>query len=216
MQSVRLAKLVSLIPKCNLLADVGCDHGYVGIEALRSGKAKRVAFADISQPSLNKARLNCPQQFNDAVSFHCQDGLGDIDADCAVIAGMGGLEIISILSQARHLPQTLVLQPMRNQLDVRRYVSRQYEIVTDVKFQDDKFYDVVVACKCNKPTVLTELELQFGKTNLTHPSTDFINYLKLELAKVNKILQATNDADVVARRKLLEQTLNVMETKLKE
>ena len=207
MQSVRLTKLVSLIPNCNLLADVGCDHGYVGIEALRLGKAQRVAFTDISRPSLEKARSNCPQKFSDIVSFHCQDGLGEINADCAIIAGMGGLEIISILQAAQYLPQKLVLQPMRNQKDVRMYLTQKYEIVTDEKFFDGKYYDVIVAQQSDTPTILTELELEFGKSNLQYPSADFISFLQLELTKLNKILEGTKDAEVTAKRDLVEQTL---------
>ena len=34
MLTKRLQKLVSVLPQCEVLADVGCDHGYVGIEAL--------------------------------------------------------------------------------------------------------------------------------------------------------------------------------------
>ena len=208
MHSVRLTKLVSLIPPCELLADVGCDHGYVGIQALRLGKTKRVAFTDISRPSLDKARRNCPQEYNDVVSFYCQDGLGTIKVDCAIIAGMGGLEIVSILQAAQHLPDKLVLQPMRNQRDVRMYLTQSYEIVTDVKFFDGKFYDVIVAERCDTPTALTESELEFGKSNIANPSADFIRYLQLELNKLNGILKGTDDAEVTARRNLVEYTLN--------
>ena len=214
MGSVRLTKLVSLIPGCNLLADVGCDHGYVGIEALRLGKAKRVAFTDISRPSLLKAQRNCPQEFVDRVSFHCRDGLGDINADCAVIAGMGGLEIISILQNAKYQPQKLVLQPMRNQKDVRAYISQGYETVTDVKFFDGKYYDVIVAVKSDAPTKLTEEELEFGKSNLLKPSADFISFLQLELTKLNKILENTQDAEVVAKRDAVEQILSRVYAKI--
>ena len=215
MASARLNKLVSLVPTCNLLADVGCDHGYVGIAALQQGKASRVAFTDISAPSLHKARANCPQNLTDKVSFHCQDGLGDIQADCAIIAGMGGLEIISILQNAKHLPEKLVLQPMRNQRDVREYVTKQYEIVTDVKFFDGKFYDVIVAVQSDTPSALTELELEFGKSNIQEPSTDFVSYLKLELTKLNSILEGTSDVDVQAKRNLVEQTLKLILKKSK-
>ena len=208
MISVRLNKLVSLIPTCELLADVGCDHGYVGIEVLRLGKAQRVAFTDISQPSLEKAKRNCPQEFKNVVSFHCQDGLGAVNADCAIIAGMGGLEIISILKLAKKLPEKLVLQPMRNQKDVRQYLTQQYEIVTDEKFYDGKFYDVIVAQKSSKPTFLSEQEMEFGKSNLVQPSEDFISFLQLELKKLNKILQSTTDSEVVAKRNAVEQILN--------
>ena len=208
MRSVRLTKLVSLIPSCDTLADVGCDHGYVGIEALRLGKARHVVFTDISRPSLDKARDNCPQEYKAVTTFLCQNGLGSLKLDVALIAGMGGLEIISILDSAEHLPEQLVLQPMRNQRDVRAYISQRYEILTDVKFFDGKYYDVIVARKSDLPTTLSELELEFGKSNLQSPSADFVSYLQLELKKLNKILQGTRDAEVTARRNLVEQTLS--------
>ena len=91
MLTKRLSTIVSVLPKCNVLADVGCDHGYVGLEALNRGVAQRVVFVDVSAPSLEKARQNCPQSLTPRAEFVCRDGLGDLDADCAVIAGMGGL-----------------------------------------------------------------------------------------------------------------------------
>ena len=214
MLSERLNKLVALIPPCDLLADVGCDHGYIGIEALRLGKAKRVAFTDISQSSLRKAQVNCPQEYEKVSSFHCQDGLGSIIPDCAVIAGMGGLEIISILQKAECPPQKLLLQPMRNQRDVRAYITQRYEIVTDIKFYDGKFYDVIVATLTDKPIALTELELEFGKSNLQEPSADFISFLQMELEKLNTILEGTSDSEVTAKRNLVEQTLSLVCNKI--
>ena len=104
MLTKRLQQLVSALPHCNTLADVGCDHGYVGVEALARGIAKRVIFVDVSAPSLQKARQNCPTELLPCADFVCCDGLGSIVADTAIIAGMGGLETISILTNAKHLP----------------------------------------------------------------------------------------------------------------
>lgn len=207
MLTKRLEKLVSVLPKCNVLADVGCDHGYVGIEAITRGVANEVVFVDVSAKSLDKARQNCPEQYLARAKFVCGDGLGDVQADTAIIAGMGGLEIISILQNAKHLPQKLVLQPMRNQRDVRAYVSQSYEIVTDEKFHDYKFYDVIVAQKCDEPTALTEQELEFGKTNLTTPSQDFLDYLCAEINKMKNIPIFCSDETMQAKARNLEQML---------
>lgn len=210
MQSARLTKLVELIPGCELLADVGCDHGYLGILALQAGKARHVAFVDISQPSLDKARRNCPDEYQDVVSFHCQDGLGSLNADCAIIAGMGGLETISILQQARYLPDKLVLQPMRNQRDVREYLTQEYDITTDIKFRDGKFYDAIVAVRSNTPTTLTEMELEFGKSNFLNPGDDFVSFLQMEQAKLDAILLGTQSAEVVKKRNLVHRALEIV------
>ena len=207
MLTKRLEKLVSVLPHCDTLADVGCDHGYVGIEALARGIAKKVIFVDVSAPSLDKARQNCPDEYLNVAKFVCSDGLGDIECDAAIIAGMGGLEIISILSAAKFMPNQLVLQPMRNQRDAREYVAQNYEITLDEKFHDYKFYDVIVAQKCNKATKLTEMELEFGKTNLTNPSQDFVDYLVAELTKIKNIPIFCDNASLQARAKVLEQIL---------
>ena len=207
MLTKRLTKLVSSLPNCDVLADVGCDHGYVGIEALTRGIAKNVIFVDVSAPSLDKARQNCPDKYLPHAKFVCRDGLGDIEADCAIIAGMGGLETISILDNAKCLPDKLVLQPMRNQRDVRQYVAQRYEIITDEKFHDYKFYDLIVAKKSANPTKLTELELEFGKTNLISPSQDFVDYLKYELTKLKNIPVFCENASMQAQAKVLENLL---------
>ena len=205
MLTKRLEQLVSVVPQCDTLADVGCDHGYVGIEALVRGIAQRVIFVDVSAPSLDKARQNCPGELLQRADFVCCDGLGDIEADTAIIAGMGGLETISILSAAKHLPAKLVLQPMRNQRDVRQYLSQHYEIVTDVKFHDYKFYDLIVAEKCSHPVKLTEQELEFGKTNLESPSQDFKDYLQNEITKLKNIPVFYDNAELQQRARVLEE-----------
>lgn len=212
MLTKRLQKLTSVVPQCEVLADVGCDHGYVGIEALVRGIAQRVVFVDVSAPSLDKARQNCPDEYLNRAEFVCCDGLGDIVADTAIIAGMGGLETISILQAAKHLPDKLVLQPMRNQMDVRAYLARNYEITLDFKFHDYKFYDLIVAKKCDKPTQLTDLELKFGKTNLTQPSQDFLDYLQAEITKLQSIPIFSKDESMQAQAKMLRQMLAELNT----
>ena len=214
MLTKRLEKLVSVLPHCATLADVGCDHGYVGIEALERGIAKCVIFVDVSAPSLDKARINCPKEYLPHAKFVCCDGLGDIVCDTAIIAGMGGLETISILNNAQHLPTKLVLQPMRNQKDVRSYlIAHGYDIITDEKFHDYKFYDVIVATRCDKPTKLTEIELEFGKSNLASPSQDFIDYLHAEIDKIRNIPVFDRDTSLQDKVALLHQILADTATK---
>lgn len=203
----RMDKLLSLVPQCNVLADVGCDHGYIGIQALATGKAGRVIFADISAPSLNKARANLPQELTDRARFVCQDGLGELCCDVAVIAGMGGMEIVSILKNAKIPPHILVLQPNRNARYVREYIGSHYETIFDGKIHDGKFYDMIVAEQCRRPTPLTEMELEFGKTNLTSPTEDFVLFLSTEQAKLSKILQGCSDANVQAKLALTKRAI---------
>lgn len=212
MLTKRLQKIVSAIPECQTLADVGCDHGYVGIAALKSGRAQHVVFTDISAPSLSKAKINLPSELSDRASFVCRNGLGNIVADCAVIAGMGGLEIMSVLVGADTLPEFLVLQPMKNQYELRRFLLAEYNIVADELFFDGKFYDLIAAKRrCGERQQLTETELRFGKDNLRCPSQDFRLFIRREQEKYNTILQQCSDADVVARLERIDAVAAVIQ-----
>lgn len=188
---MRQQTIAMALPKVHTLADVGCDHGYIGAYAIVNDIADKVYFCDISSASLDKARLLCDKlQISGKADFVCQDGLKQIAVDCAVIAGMGGLEIIQILSNTQILPHTLVLQPMRNQGDVRRYVTSQgYGVVSDKMFFDGKFYDLIVCSKdCDKKQ-LNQEEIAFGKDNVNMYNADFVWYQEKEIKKCNQILE---------------------------
>lgn len=201
--TLRQQHLVDNIPQCTSLADVGCDHGYVGVYALHSGITSRLYLCDISAPSLTKATRLASNYQLDNVSSHCQDGLSGINCQCAVIAGMGGQEIVSILDNATHKPQQLLLQPMRNQYLVRKYIlSHGYEIIRDYIVYDGKYYDIIVA-EQGEATKLDNMQLVLGKSNLETPTVDFANYLVQEIAKCDSILQHTSVPDKQQRRALL-------------
>lgn len=63
--------------------------------------------------------------------FFCVNGLEGIETEVAVIAGMGGLEIIDIVNNADTLPEVLVLQPMKNAGEVRIALMDRYFIEKD-------------------------------------------------------------------------------------
>ena len=196
--TLRLQKIVQAIPSVQTLCDVGCDHGYIGLGAWQSGKVQNVIFMDISAPSLAKAQSNCANAQMHNCQFVCQDGIQNEICDCAVIAGMGGLETISILRHTNNLPQHLVLQPMRNQVDVRKYLlANNYKITLDVKFLDGKYYDLLVAERTSHPMQLTDLQLRFGLTNLANASQDFVKFLLEEKQKYTQILTQCKDEEVV-------------------
>lgn len=215
MLTKRLKYIVDSIPRCAVLADVGCDHGYVGIEALKRGVADEVIFCDISSACLDKARTNCPAGLKARASFICQDGLGETDCDVAVICGMGGLEILSVLNNAKRLPEAIVLQPMRNIVDTRLFVAEHYTLTSDVTVYDGKFYSVMVGERLGCPTrEMTELEKTFGLTNMTDPSQDFIEYLQNEQAKLTAILRGCQDAQVSRKLALTNGALQQLRRKL--
>ena len=54
--------MLALASPCDVLADVGCDHGQIGLGFLKEGLCKKALMIDISEPSLNKARRLCREE----------------------------------------------------------------------------------------------------------------------------------------------------------
>ena len=143
-------RIDALISECcgEVLADIGCDHGYVAVGAVLSGRVKRAVAIDISAKSLEKTRLLSEQEgVSDRVRCLCGNGFAPLDdeADVAVIAGMGGVEIISVLDAAKKLPARLVLCPHQNAYELRKRLNGKFDIVKDYTVcAAGKFYPVIV------------------------------------------------------------------------
>jgi len=128
--SKRLLCCASMVPQGAKVADIGCDHGYLGIWLLKEGVASRVSACDLREKPLEKARQNAASFGTaDRMTFHVADGLSALDpasVDTIVCAGMGGDCIAHILSEAPWVwdpAYTLILQPQTSGNDLRRYLG---------------------------------------------------------------------------------------------
>ena len=152
--SNRLLCCASLVPEGAGVADIGCDHGYLGIWLLTEGKACYVAASDLREKPLEKAIENS-RLFGtaDRMDFSVADGLANIDpqkVDTIVCAGMGGDNIAGILEAApwvRDPKYTLILQPQTSGNDLRRYLGEQgFAIEREALVRDGGFlYFTLVA-----------------------------------------------------------------------
>ncbi len=208
----RIDVLVGEVPVCDILADVGCDHGNLAAACLKTGKAKRVILTDISAPSLEKAKTLLESEIaTGTATAVCCDGLKGVASkpDVAVIAGMGGMEIIHILRDMPFFLENLVLSPHKNAPELRTFlVQNGYRILRDYVITDGgKYYDVI-ACDRGKDQ-LSELQTQFGKTNLACPSDTFIKRIQEEKESLEIYLQSdlseTSRKKLLQRKKLLEE-----------
>lgn len=181
----RLKAITSLVTMSTVI-DVGADHGKAAAELLVSNVANKAYFTDISSKSLEKSqKLVNELGLNDRAEFVVCDGLKKFDnvEPCdVIIAGMGGEEIIKILSESKinDKVNAFILQPQKNVQKVRTYlVNSGYKIVKDFVVKDDKqFYFVIKAVRGEDK--LTELELYFGRTNIEERPKDFLEYLDMQ------------------------------------
>lgn len=202
----RLNKIFSVIPECEVFADVGCDHGYIAKAMLDSGKCKKAIISDISAKCLEKAEKLTSEYIKEGRAISVvSDGFENVEgSDAALIAGMGGEEIASILKRAENLPETLVLQPMKN-CDKARFVAVKagYKIISDRVFKSaGKFYDLIVLTKGKD--FLTEEEAEFGRDNLENPSDDFKEMIAFRIEKLEGYA-AKNDVKESVRKEMLAE-----------
>ena len=185
----RLDILFDLIGEGEVFADVGCDHGYIAEMVLKSGKYKKVILSDISKKSLDKA-INLLSPYGDRVEFIVSDGFEGYSTvpDGAIIAGMGGEEIVKILS-GDILPNSLVLAPQKNTDKVRKILlDRGYKILKDFTFySQNKFYDAISAVKGED--FYSPKEIIFGRDNLKDKPDGFIRKIKFEIGVLEGVLQ---------------------------
>ena len=182
----RLNKIFDEIPRCEVFADIACDHGYIAQAMIKSGKCRTAYVSDISEKSLGKA-INLLEEYIERkrVFGFVSDGFINVpDCDVALIAGVGGALIVKMLKEAKALPEKMVLQPMRNALEVRKtLIFLGYRITKDVTFfADGEFYDVIVTEKGKD--VLTKEELEFGRTNVNERPDEFRAKMREELNKL--------------------------------
>ncbi len=196
----RIEILVDLIDYAPIIWDVGCDHGLLTLSALERKKCKGAIISDVSEKCLSKARELLKDYVDGGVvKAVCCDGLdGDMDANLVVVAGMGGEETISILKRAKSLPERLLLQPMKNAEKVRKtLLDLGYFIEKDFTFfVKDKYYDVIKAKKGED--ILTDEEMEFGRTNVKDRPQGFLKKLSAEKNLLESLLK---DGDLKKKTK---------------
>ena len=186
----RLEVLYSLIGSGKTFADVGCDHGYISKAVIDNNKFEKVILSDVSEKSLEKAK-ELLSQYGDKVEFIACDGfLGyTTTPDEAIIAGMGGEEIIKILSESK-MPESLVLAPQKNTEKVRKFLLENgYRLEKDFTFYTaGKFYDAILA-KIGSDEY-SPMEVIFGRDNLKQKPQAFIKKIQAEIDLLNGVVES--------------------------
>ena len=122
----RLQLVADMVPEGSRAVDVGCDHAHLSIALIRSGRVASVIASDLRPGPLLSAKENVSRAgLADRIQLRLCDGLDGIapgEADCVVMAGMGGILITGIIQRAGWLRDpavSLVLQPMSDAYLVR-------------------------------------------------------------------------------------------------
>lgn len=152
--SDRMRAVAALVSPCESMADVGCDHGYVAMELIRSRTCARVIAMDINRGPLERAKENIRDYgMQDYIETRLSDGAAALlpnETEGIVCAGMGGRLVVSILERSRALignMKQVVLQPQSELDEVRKYLRVNGYLIEkeDMVFEDGKYYPMMRA-----------------------------------------------------------------------
>lgn len=154
--SKRLEKVANLVEPAAFLVDIGCDHGFMAIDLVKSGKVKKALCTDINEGPLKRAKDHIKEYGLEKEIDTClSDGLislkEDFDKynfDSCTICGMGGLMGVKIIFEADEFFRRMNCFYLQLQSDielVRIFLEKSgYEILfEDMVFEDSKYYTVM-------------------------------------------------------------------------
>lgn len=165
--SDRMRAVAGLVQPCKSIADIGCDHGYVAMELVRSKTCRHVIAMDINSGPLDRAKRNIADYgMQDYIETRLSDGvraLREGEADGVICAGMGGRLVISILEQGKRLVSEMrqvILQPQSELAEVRSYLREKGYLIDreDIIYEDGKYYPMMRAL----PGAFGKLERQIS------------------------------------------------------
>lgn len=193
----RLKMIADLVPPCTSLCDIGTDHAYVAIYLAKKGIAKKVIAADIKKGPLLQAEKNIAL-FNvaDAVETRLSDGFSAIEeneAECSIIAGMGGETIAEILEKEKGCAY-FVLQMQTSHKVLRKYLSTHGYVIKKESIcrEGNKMYTALLAVRGESQS-LSETEMEIGPVLIAEKPPLFYDYVRYRLYEIDSILRKMGD-----------------------
>ena len=216
--SSRLEAACRFVNSGDRVADVGCDHGYLGIYLLKNNIASFVYASDINEGPLNAAVFNAEKfGVRDKMQFYLSDGVRNIprDFDTLVCAGMGGDTMISILEAAQWLKEgnyRLILQCQSKRPELRKYLGEHcWFIRNETVLKDGKFLYTIMEVVYMPGMELTAGGCHFPPALLRNPSKDLPAFYRWVVGGLRMIVDNQGETAHPFKVQALEELTNLPE-----
>ena len=199
--SDRLMAVATFVTPGENIVDIGTDHGYVPIYLIKKEIFKHAIAMDINKGPILRANEHILEEgLEDYIETRISDGFEKInpgEAECAIIAGMGGELITKILKNGKNVVNTLnemILSPHSEIFLVRKYLHENGFKIIDEKMliDEDKFYTIIKAVHGNDK-IYSEEEYKYGAILIEKKDEILKKYLLRELKKIDKINENLNE-----------------------
>jgi len=214
--SQRFDTIASFVPEGSRIADIGTDHGYIPIHLVREKKAEHAIAMDVRKGPLERARAHIREAgLEGIIEVRLSDGLLKLEkneADCVVIAGMGGELMIHILEEGRNLWEDIrfwVLSPHSEPGKVRKFLEEQeFFIEREIMMKEEgKYYSVLGVTRKAGSTMNygREIYYRYGKQLLESKDPVLLEYLIKEEELLKGILKVLFKSETEAAGKRIEE-----------
>lgn len=215
----RLETIIERMPDSGCLADVGCDHAYVAIEAVRRGRAARALACDVRKGPLQQAaeHILCAGLAG-KIETRLSDGLKQVapgEADTVVVAGMGGPLMERILQGRLGDFAHFVLSPQSEIPHFRRFLLAEgMQIDEETMLIDEGKYYVILNVSqradaaSSDSMYVTEEDFLFGGRLLRRLDPVLKSFLEKEKTRYEGILRQTDSLEV---RTAYQHCMNALE-----
>ena len=215
----RLETIIERMPDSGCLADVGCDHAYVAIEAVRRGRAARALACDVRKGPLQQAaeHILCAGLAG-KIETRLSDGLEKVapgEADTVVVAGMGGPLMERILQGRLADFAHFVLSPQSEIPHFRRFLLAEgMQIDEETMLIDEGKYYVILNVSQRADAAfsdsmyVTEEDFLYGGCLLRRLDPVLNSFLEKEKTRYEGILRQTDSLEV---RTAYQHCMNALE-----
>lgn len=215
----RLETIIERMPDSGCLADVGCDHAYVAIEAVRRGRAARALACDVRKGPLQQAaeHILCAGLAG-KIETRLSDGLEKVapgEADTVVVAGMGGPLMERILQGRLEDFAYFVLSPQSEIPHFRRFLLAEgMQIDEETMLIDEGKYYVILNVSqradaaSSDSMYVTEEDFLYGGCLLRRLDPVLKSFLEKEKTRYEGILRQTDSLEV---RTAYQHCINALE-----
>lgn len=209
--SPRLKLIADLVKKGSVIADIGTDHGYIPVYCVKNGISPSGIAMDVNPLPLSRAEENIASYgLEGSISTRLSNGLEALakdEADTVVIAGMGGLLMINILSQGIHAiseKTQLILQPMIAQRELRTYLYENGFVIDGeyVCREEDKFYNIICA-RAGGGAKPDDKDIFVGRDIDTNTPDVYKEYLDYKIGVCAKIINGMKKSRSVDENELM-------------
>lgn len=179
------------------LLDIGSDHAYLPIQALKENIIKHAICGEVVEGPFTSSRKNVAHHnYTNEIEVRLGDGLEVVkqtdQIDTISICGMGGPLIASILEkglQTINQRPKIVVQANTYTYPIRKILQAFNYTILNEKVVKDKhhYYEIIVAELSDEQINYTEQELKFGPVFLKRRDELFIDMLRRELEHQQRI-----------------------------